>query len=138
MDNKLRLLWVDDDTPKLRNARIPGIEGVEVTSVQTCAEAERHLNRAPLPDYVVMDLVLPQAGWRRDRFFEMPGIPLTRQITTPSLVIPVPPKVVVFSIALTPEAEDRALGAGAAKVYDKMTTSFPQLVNDLKRSPEGA
>ena len=138
MDKKLRLLWVDDDTPRLSGARVDGVEGVEVTSAQTCADAERHLKRAPLPDYVVVDLVLPQGGWRGDRFFEMPGIPLTRQITTPTEDRPKPPKVVVFSIALTEEAEERARQAGATKVYDKMTTSFPQLVSELKSWTERA
>jgi CheY-like chemotaxis protein len=138
MNEKLRLLWIDDDTPKLSNAEIEGVEGVEVTSVQTCAEAERYLKRSPLPDYVVVDLVLPQGGWRGDRFFEMPGIPLTRQITAPSEDNPKPPKVVVFSIALTEDVENRARRAGAETVYDKMSISFPQLVNDMKRSSEGA
>jgi hypothetical protein len=68
----------------------------------------------------------------------MPGIPLTRQITATSGDSPKRPKVVVFSIALTEDVEKRARRAGAATVYDKMNISFPQLVNDMKRSLEGA
>src|SRR5439155_26941137 len=96
MSDPLRLLWLDDDTPAVQKT----FNGVDVRCVQTCADAERHLRTsAHLPDYVVVDLVVPQAGWRADEFLRMPGLQFTRDVTT--RYKGGKPKVVVFSVAVT-------------------------------------
>ena len=125
MPRKPNLLWIDDDTPKITF----DVEGVEVTCVQTCADAERQFEKM-MPDYVVVDLVLPQAGWRKHRFFEMPGIPLARQFETK---YEKKPKIVVFAMALSEEAAAQ-VNKSHWRVYDKMTTPFPDVVMDLKNT----
>jgi DNA-binding NarL/FixJ family response regulator len=125
-ENNLKLLWLDDDAPAVRRE----VNGVDVTCVQTCADADRVL-RDPTqrPDVVIVDLVVPQAGWHASEFLKLPGINFTKYV---SEQYSEGPKVVVFSIAVSDATAAAARKAGALQVYDKLRTSFTEVLDDVK------
>src|SRR5205823_8392169 len=105
MAKALKVLWLDDDTPPITKS----VNGVDVTCVQTCADAKRHLKIAKgTLDCLLVDLVVPQAGWRDNEFLKMPGIQFMEEVAKeyPSS------QMFVYSIAVTDAAALAARKAG--------------------------
>lgn len=121
----MEILWVDDDSPPAPQQ----IGDAAIVTAQNISSAERLLaDKKVRPDWVVVDLIIPQAGWR-DHWLMAPGIEFVRQISNEHRNTL---NVAVYSIALTDERIRRAREAGAHLVVDKHQASFADLVDQLK------
>lgn len=119
-----KLLWLDDDTP----AKTTMFGGLEVTSVQTCQAAASYLATTK-PSIVVIDLVVPQGGWRNDELLGLPGLTFAEHVIRTSGSEP--PAVVIYSVGVSNILRIVARDIGVAAVYDKFSISFADLVERL-------
>jgi DNA-binding response OmpR family regulator len=122
----LKLLWLDDDSP----ATTRRFGDVEVTCVQTCNAAASYLETAT-PSFVVVDLVVPQGGWRNDELLGLPGLAFAEHIIATSGAES--PDVVIFSACVSDTLRTVARDIGVAAVYDKMSIPFAELLDRLVR-----
>ena len=123
----MEVLWIDDDSP--RNPE--GIEGARVVSAQSIQQAEDILNSGRLkPDWVVVDLVVPQGRWG-EKLFAVPGIDYIRFLRG---------KwgdgigLAAYGIALTDRRREAVKEAGAMRIFEKTRSSWIDVLSDLKGS----
>lgn len=117
----LSVLWLDDDTPKGERQ----FGEVLVHTAQTCSAAAQRLESKSF-DWVVVDLVVPQGGWRADDFYKVPGIQFIEYVNT-SFDGRV--KTAAYSIALSPERSVAAREAGATITANKSQVGFTELLS---------
>lgn len=113
--DKPRVLVVDDD-PGLHKLVVILLQraGMEPISAMTATEAAGHLRQQPLPDVVLLDLMLP----------DISGIDFLKQMRTKSVFKDLP--VVILSALADPEQIREGLQAGADRYLTK-----PYLANNL-------
>ncbi|NDJ62496.1 MAG: response regulator [Chloroflexi bacterium] len=110
-----RVLVVDDDPELLQLVRVllSRIE-VETITVENAAAAARALRTPPLPDLLVLDLMLP----------DMSGIEFLRQLRSKAVFDDLP--VLVLSAVIDPDTIRSALDSGADRYLTK-----PYIANNL-------
>jgi DNA-binding response OmpR family regulator len=120
-----RVLIVDDDPDiqqliRLLLARI----GVDSMTAGTATEAARLLRTPPLPDLIILDLMLP----------EINGVEFLRQMRAKSLFEDVP--VMVLSALIDSEHIREALDAGADRYLTKpyIASNLTTIVLDMLRT----
>lgn len=113
--NRKRILVVDDDPELLQLVRVLLSRiGVEVITVENAAAAARALRTPPLPDLLILDLMLPDVS----------GIDFLRQMRSKTAFDGVP--VLVLSAIIDPNHIRQALDAGADRYLTK-----PYIANNL-------
>lgn len=120
----MKILWLDDDAP-----RKPFTVGLtRIMTASTCAEAEKILKRGKLPEWIIIDLIVPQGDWG-NRYFAIPGLEfLSRVAAEYKEKI----QIAAYSIAINPETRRKLEVAGASKIYAKTETSFMGVINELR------
>jgi CheY-like chemotaxis protein len=123
---KLRLIWLDDDS----RAGTRVISDALVTAVKSCHAAADWLAHADAPpDWIVVDLVVPQQGWGGEQFFKTPGLQFLAHLRAQygSTV-----RLCAYSGFLTRDKKQLAEAAGAELVLDKASIGFADLVTILQ------
>jgi CheY-like chemotaxis protein len=110
-----RVLVVDDD-PGVRDIihRLFDLVGFETIEARSAREAAQILKQAPLPDCMVLDLMMP----------EVSGLEFLRQVRTKPEFEQLP--VVILSALADPDTIRKGLDTGADRYVTK-----PYLVNSL-------
>lgn len=116
--NNPRILVIDDD-PALQKLVITLLKRVHMIpqSAMNASEAARILKEKPLPDLVVLDLMLP----------EISGIEFLKQIRKQKVFDDLP--VIILSALADPEQIREGLEAGADRYLTK-----PYLANNLVKT----
>ena len=113
--NKKRILVVDDDPELLQLVRVLLTRiGVEAIMAENAATAAHVLRSEPLPDLVILDMMLPDVS----------GVEFLRQMRTKSIYDELP--VLILSALIDPERIRVALEAGADRYLTK-----PYIANNL-------
>lgn len=115
IDKKTTILVVDDD-PALQKLVILLLEraGFATISALNATEAASHLRKPPLPELLVLDLMLP----------EISGIEFLKQLRAKSVFDELP--VIILSALADPAQIREGLDAGADRYLTK-----PYLANNL-------
>lgn len=115
LQDKPRVLVVDDD-PGLHKLVVILLQraGMEPISAMNATEAAQHLRQRPLPDVVLLDLMLP----------DISGIDFLKQMRAKEVFNAVP--VVILSALADPDQIREGLQAGADRYLTK-----PYLANNL-------
>ncbi|MAS35951.1 MAG: hypothetical protein CL610_18230 [Anaerolineaceae bacterium] len=113
-----RILVIDDD-PALQEmvAKLFSRAGLEPIPALTAAEGAEVLRQKPLPDCVLLDLMLPDVS----------GMELLRQIRSKTVFDALP--IIILSALADPETIRKGLELGADRYLTK-----PYLVNNLTRT----
>lgn len=127
----MEILWIDDDSP--RNPQ--SLDGMRVVSVQSIQQAEELLNSGKVrPDWVVVDLVVPQGRWG-EKLLAVPGIDYIRFLKG---------KwgdefgLAAYGIALTDRRREAVRAAGAKRIFEKTRSSWTDVLGDLKSASASA
>ena len=120
----IKVLWLDDDSPET----VSGFEGVNVVTAQSCREADELLSSGVNPDWAVVDLIVPQAGWG-ESVQKIPGLSFIRHLKER---YGEKIGIVAFSIVMPERIRQRVLDAGASEAIAKSTTSWAQVLEDLR------
>jgi DNA-binding response OmpR family regulator len=104
------------------------ISGVEVTCVQTCQAAVSFLARTT-PSCIIVDLVVPQGGWRNEEVLGLPGLAFAEHVLAARGAES--PDVVIYSVCVSDTLRKVARDIGVTAVYDKRGVSFPELLARL-------
>lgn len=106
--NKKRVLVIDDDLQlqELVHVLLSNI-GIDVVSAGTAAEAAQVLRQKPLPDMVLLDLMLPDVS----------GLELLRQMRAKAVFNDLP--IVILSALADPEQIRDGLKMGADRYITK-------------------
>lgn len=126
MDSESKRVLIVDDDPDIQQlirlllARI----GVSATAAGTATEAARLLRIPPLPDLIVLDLMLP----------EVSGMEFLRQMRAKALFDELP--VLVLSALVDSEHIREALDAGADRYLTKpyIASNLTTIVLDMLRT----
>ncbi len=121
----MKILWLDDDAPPM-----PRFVGdLKVISALSCAEAAEILAKEDLlPEWVVVDLIVPQSGWG-DEIYRLPGLKFLEYVRH---AYPEKVRVVVYSHVMNHIIKDQALVAGAWKVFQKSSMSLLEVLHELR------
>ncbi len=113
--NKKRVLVVDDDLELLQLVRVLLSRiNVEAISVESAAEAAQFLRTEPLPDLLILDMMLPDVS----------GVEFLRQMRGKTIFDTMP--VLILSALIDPDRIRAALDAGADRYLTK-----PYIANNL-------
>lgn len=113
--NKKRVLIVDDDPELLQLVRVLLSRiSVESISVENAADAAQFLRTEPLPDLLILDMMLPDVS----------GVEFLRQMRSKSTFDTMP--VLILSALIDPDRIRAALDAGADRYLTK-----PYIANNL-------
>ncbi|MEO8395630.1 MAG: response regulator, partial [Chloroflexota bacterium] len=106
--NKKRILVVDDDPELLQLVRVLLSRiGVEAIMAENAATAAHVLRSEPLPDLVILDMMLPDVS----------GVEFLRQMRAKTIYDELP--VLILSALIDPERIRVALEAGADRYLTK-------------------
>jgi hypothetical protein len=122
----MKILWLDDDAP----AHSFNIGPVSIRTAGTCAEASEILLSGEIPEWIIVDLIVPQGNWGNSEL-KLPGLAFIEFI---SKEYKDKIQLAVFSIVMPPGMERRLQTAGAAKCYAKSNTSLIRVIEDLRRN----
>jgi two-component system, OmpR family, phosphate regulon response regulator PhoB len=112
---KVRILIVDDDQSVLKlMASLLDRAGMEPIMAENAASAAQVLKKPPLPDLLILDLMLPDVS----------GVEFLRQIRSKSVFDNLP--VIILSALADPDQIREGLSAGADRYLTK-----PYLANNL-------
>ena len=123
--NRKRILVVDDDPELLQLVRVLLARlGVEVISAETAMQAAQSLRTPPLPDLLILDLMLP----------DISGVEFLRQMRSKAAFDNIP--VLVLSAMIDPEHIRQALDAGADRYLTKpyMANNLMTVVQEILRT----
>jgi DNA-binding response OmpR family regulator len=124
-EKRPRVLVVDDDRELLSlvNTLLTRV-GIEVVTAETAAAAAQVLRQTPLPNLVILDLMLPDVS----------GLELLRQIRAKDVFDSLP--VVILSALADPNEIRDGLEAGADRYVTKpyLSSNLTGVVQDLLRS----
>jgi DNA-binding response OmpR family regulator len=113
--NRKRILVVDDDPELLQLVRVLLSRiNVDTVTVEDAAAAAQELRNPPLPDLLILDLMLPDVS----------GVEFLRQMRSKPIFDNVP--VLVLSALIDPDHIRQALDAGADRYLTK-----PYIANNL-------
>jgi DNA-binding response OmpR family regulator len=113
--NRKRILVVDDDPELLQLVRVLLARiDVDTIAVESAAAAAQELRTPPLPDLVILDLMLPDVS----------GVDFLSQMRAKPMFDTVP--VLVLSAMIDPDHIRQALDAGADRYLTK-----PYIANNL-------
>jgi DNA-binding response OmpR family regulator len=113
--NRKRILVVDDDPELLQLVRVLLSRiGVEVITVENATQAAQMLRTPPLPDLLILDLMLPDVS----------GVEFLGQMRAKAAFDGIP--VLVLSALIDPDHIRQALDAGADRYLTK-----PYIANNL-------
>jgi DNA-binding response OmpR family regulator len=126
MSRLRRVLLVEDDT-FLRRACEASLRqrGFDIVSATQGDEGLRVARTTPLPDLVVVDLLLPK----------LPGIEVLRALKADATTAAIP--VLVLSDSSRVEDRQRAMEIGAAGYYVKANLSLKTLAAEVERLVTG-
>lgn len=117
-----RVLVVDDDTELQELVRVLLAHiNIETIPVRTAAEAAQVLRQEPLPDLVLLDLMLPDVS----------GLELLRQMRAKKYFDKLP--VIILSVLADPEQIREGLNAGADRYITKpyLSKNLTKVVLDV-------
>ncbi len=124
-ENRPRVLVVDDDREILNlvNMLLAHV-GLEVITAETAATAAQILRQQPLPNLVILDLMLPDVS----------GLELLRQMRAKDVFDSLP--VVILSALADPKEIREGLDAGADRYVTKpyIANNLINVVQDLLRN----
>jgi len=113
--NRKHILVVDDDPELLQLVRVLLSRiGFDAVTVTNAAEAAQAMRNPPLPDLLILDLMLPDVS----------GVEFLRQMRSKPVFDSVP--VLVLSAMIDPDHIRQALDAGADRYLTK-----PYIANNL-------
>lgn len=129
----MRFLWLDDDSPDTEIR----IDDVFVTTAQTCKQAEDFLirQRDSPPAWIIVDFVVPQAGWKSSEpkapdLLRVPGLEFIKHVRK-SFGTKV--GVAAYGIGVPSFMRKAARDAGADVIFEKMSSPFTEVVKQLKQ-----
>jgi DNA-binding response OmpR family regulator len=131
--NPKRILVVDDDPELLQLVRVllARINIHQVVTVENATKAAQCLRTPPLPDLVILDLMLP----------DISGVEFLRQMRSKVAFDRVP--VLVLSAIIDPDHIRQALDAGADRYLTKpyiannLLTVVQEILRTGRRAPRG-
>lgn len=130
MASNLVVLWVDDDSPK---EPVLKFDDVEVFTAKSCEQAVKLLDSQKVrPQWVVVDLIVPQGNWDRNHLYRLPGIHLIHHLQEK---YGGEVGTLAFSIVLPPNIRKKAIDAGATEAYAKTAKSMWDVIDFLRSHP---
>ncbi len=120
-----RVLVVDDDAELQELVRVLLAHiGIETIAAETAAAAAQVLRQEPLPDLVLLDLMLPDVS----------GLELLRQMRSKKYFDKLP--VIILSVLADPEQIREGLNAGADRYITKpyISNNLTNVVLDVLRT----
>lgn len=121
--NQINVLWVDDDSPRI----LEPVSGFTVRSVKSCRAAIDLIeSKAPPPDWVVVDLIVPQGNWL-DSYVMLPGLELLKHLRKKSAI-----GLVAFSVVMTGTLKSMAVEAGANESFAKTDHSWHEVLQAIR------
>ncbi len=124
----MELLWLDDDSPVE-----PFVRGnIRIVTAHTCKKALDLLSTGKiLPRWVIVDLLVPQGDWERDRFFRFPGLEFINLIhqTFRGQV-----KTIIFSVAATEERKLLLNDPAISSIFGKCEISFLEVLKHVEEA----
>src|SRR6476661_2375081 len=121
----MKIIWLDDDAPLGPHF----VGDLQVISVLTCAKAAEILAKEdPLPEWIVVDLIVPQDGWG-DGIYRLPGLKFLEYV---SQVYSGKVRAAVYSHVMDDRIKNQALKAGAWKVFQKTSMSLLGVLHELR------
>jgi len=124
---KPSVLWIDDDLPA------EGTETAEfaIIPARSCKEADQILSGGSKPEYVVVDVFLPQKGWGGG-YLEMPGLHFLRHLEKLREKSD-GPLIAGYSI-VTDSVKHRADALGlTCQIFQKASSSFLDVLRSLQQ-----
>jgi CheY-like chemotaxis protein len=121
----MNILWLDDDAPSTPF----NIGRVSIQTAGSCKEAAEMLSGDALPDWVIVDLIVPQGGWEKGGS-EFPGLDFIKFVSSQYHE---QIQIAAFSIVMPPEMASQIHAVGAAKCYAKSSHSLTSIIEDLRR-----
>jgi hypothetical protein len=125
----LTVLWLDDDSP----GAVPGFEGVTFVTAQSCSQAESLLESGRVnPDWVIVDLSVPQGRWcpaQGAEYVQLPGLAYIGHLkeTHGSRL-----GILAYSAVMPSQMREMALTAGAVAAYGKFQISLADLIGRVR------
>jgi two-component system, OmpR family, phosphate regulon response regulator PhoB len=127
-DNRPRVLVVDDDSALQRLvATLLKRANMQALSATNAAEAMDHLQQDPLPDIVILDMMLPDVS----------GMDFLRQMRRQSQLAKLP--VIILSALADPDKIREGLDAGANRYLTKpyLANNLVTTIHELLRASRG-
>jgi hypothetical protein len=124
----MNVLWLDDDTvPEVIN-----VDGIRITKVQSCEQAALCLEEA-LPDWVLVDFIVPQESWGNGLLYRVPGL---RFITDVTSRYKDKVRVAAYGRGVLPSWRKVARDNGAEQVFEKREIAFHDVLRELRSARE--
>ena len=121
----MKILWLDDDALESFN-----IGPLSIQTAKTCKEAAEYLSQDALPDWIIIDILVPQGGWG-EALTEFPGLEFIKFVSSQYRE---KIRIAAYSIIMSDGMVEKLKAAGAAKCYAKSSKSFMSVIEDLRKS----
>lgn len=124
----MQVLWLDDDT----ESGTINVDGVRVTKVQNCQQADESL-RASLPDWILVDFIVPQKSWGDGVIYRVPGLKFIESVHSryQGQV-----RVAAYGRGVLPSWRAVAEQRGAEEVFEKRHVAFTDVIQKLRSLKE--
>ena len=123
MSSEIKILWLEDDAPEYRPFQY---NGHTVLVASNCERAKQYLDDYPEIRMAVVDLLVPQSGWRSEEIFVDPGLEFIHE----ELVERSGMVAVVFS-ANMPDVVQKRLGEIRVPAFDKLEQRLGSVLDHL-------
>lgn len=121
--DRLSVLWLDDDCT-MPSLKFPQ---ADVRTVTTCKRAAAALEEGGRnPDWIVVDLIVPQEGWGKG-ILRHPGVQFLEHVKTEYPDV----RLCAYAGFIDSHKDNAAREAGALVVHDKTEVSFADLLKIL-------
>jgi hypothetical protein len=124
----MKVLWLDDDTA----AETVVMDDVQITKVQNCEQASQQL-QASLPDWVLVDFIVPQENWGEGLLYRVPGLKFIDVVCNQYKERI---RVAAYGRGVSPNWREVAHKNGAERVYEKRTIAFHDVIQELRSLKE--
>lgn len=124
----MNVLWLDDDTVHETTV----VDGVHVTKVQNCEQAEKQLKQS-LPDWVLVDFIVPQENWGNGLLYRVPGLKFIDEVHSQYKD---KVRVAAYGRGVLPLWRQIAQRNGAQHVFEKKVISFKGVIGELRALKE--
>ena len=124
----MEILWLDDDTA----SETVTIDGVRITKVQNCQQADDRL-KVSLPDWLLVDFIVPQKSWGDGVVYRVPGLKFIESVHTRYKG---EVRLAAYGRGVVPSWRAVAQERGAEEVFEKRQTAFTDVIRKLKALKE--
>lgn len=121
----MNILWLDDDAPSTPF----NIGRVSIRTAGSCKEAAEMLSGDELPDWIIVDLIVPQGGWGKVNS-KLPGLDFIKFVSSQYRE---KIQIAAFSMIMPTAIVSQILAAGAARCYAKSGHPLTEVIEDLRR-----